>query len=210
MKFKKWPIHIWFLDDDLQKSAEYLTDYALQKTVNGCIGALASTYMYFIGIRSKKFFSHYFSKENVSSTMASIFSGWPGKKKPTFTAYNWRESKWCRSCHENFSYICQYLSILIDECQYRSKDLHGQDAMLQWLENAVRNVDFPYAGIDKIHLPWKCIDPKYRRVDIVAGYRLQFMSMFEDNDPFKAYGACIRDIPQFVLDYFNANAIHES
>lgn len=210
MKFKKWPIHIWFLDDDLQKSAEYLNDDALQTTMNGCIGALVSAYMYFIGIRSKKFFSYFFSKDTVSSTMASKFPGWPGKKKPTFTAYGWRESKWCRSCHENFDYLCKYLSILVDECQYRSKEMHGKDTMLQWIEDIIANVDFPYAGISKIYLPWKCIDPRYRRVDIVAGYRLQFMSKFEDNDPFKAYGSCIRDIPQFVLEHFNSRYAFES
>ncbi len=62
MKHKKWPIYIWFLDDDLVKSANYLTDKALIRSIDGCIGALLSTYFYFIGIRSKKFYDYFLVK----------------------------------------------------------------------------------------------------------------------------------------------------
>lgn len=210
MKFKKWPIHIWFLDDDLQKSAEFLTDAALKTSISGCFGAMMSAYMHFIGIRSKRFYSYYFGKEHIAETMANLFGAWPSKRRPMLSAYSWKESKWCRSCHENFDYVCQYISILLDEFYYRTKSIHDISSSAEWVKTAIGNVMFPYAGIENVSLPWKAIEPRFRRVNVIDGYRLQFMSKFEDNDPFKAYSKCIRDIPDFVLDHFNSRNAFES
>lgn len=210
MKHKKWLIHIWFLDRDLQKSASFLTDKALLKSVDGCIGAMLSTYFYFIGIRSKKFYDWFFAKEQVQDTMNRFFLNWPLTKKPSFAAYGWKESKWCKMCKENFDLCKVYLSILLDEVAWRDGSEHKNASMLQWLELDMPAVDLPAVGLSEATLPWKAVDPKFRRADAIEGYRLQFMSTFEDNDPFKAYGSCKRDVPEFVLRHFNANQAFES
>lgn len=203
MKHKKWPIYIWFLDDDLVKSANYLTDKALIRSIDGCIGALLSTYFYFIGIRSKKFYDYFFSKEQIRQTMDRFFPLWPLKKKPSFSAYGRKESKWCRMCKENFDFCKQYLEILLNEISYRSKINNENLQVLEWMNSSMPCIDVPYANIDNVILPWKVIEPRFRRLNVIDGYRLQFMSMFEDGDPFKAYGSCSRDIPTFVINHFN-------
>ena len=210
MKIKKWPIYIWFLDNDLQKSASYLTDKALLRSLDGCMGALLSTIFYFIGIRSKKFYDYFFSKEQVDATMDRFFVNWPFKKKPSFSAYGRKESKWCRSCHENFDYCMSYLDILAAEAEYRCCKDTSKKQFLDWIQLDAPKIDFPYANIDDVVLPWKVIDPKFRKVDIVEGYRLQFINSFEDGDAFKAYGSCKRDIPAFVLEKTNASQAFES
>ena len=210
MKVKKWPIYIWFLDNDLQKSATYLTDKALLRSIDGCIGALLSTIFYFIGIRSKKFYDYFFSKDNVDATMERFFVDWPFKKKPSFSSYGRKESKWCRACHENFDYCKGYLDILLTEAEYRYCKDSDKRSFLDWIQFDIPKFDFPYANLKNIILPWKVIDPKFRRIDIIEGYRLQFIDSFEDGDAFKAYGSCKRDIPTFVLEHTNAQLAFES
>lgn len=210
MKHKKWPIYIWFLDNDLRKSAEFLTDKVLLRSIDGCIGALMSAYFYMIGIRSKKIYDYFFSKERVDETMSRFFPSWPFKKKPSFNAYSRKESKWCKMCYENWSYTKEYLSILFDEATYRDGSENEKTAFLIWLDYSMPSTDLPKTGLDKVYLPWKAVDPKFRRVDVIEGYRLQFMSTFEDTDPFKAYGSCKRDIPEFVLKHFNLQQALES
>lgn len=210
MKHRSWPIHIWFLDQDLEVSAKSLTDKALLRSIDGCVGALLSTYFYMIGIRSKKFYDYFFSKENISSTMSRFFPNWPLKKKPQFSAYGRKESKWCRSCLENYNYTKQYLGILLDELEFRESAKNDAESVLSWIELDMPHIELPAIGLSKVVFPWKVVNPRFRRADIVDGYRLQFMSMFEDGDPFKAYGPCKRDIPQFVLDHFNSSQSYES
>ena len=210
MKHKRWPVYIWFLDEDLHKSATYLTDKALMKSMNGCIGALVSTYLYLIGIRTKKFYDYFFAKEHCQETMDRFFPNWPFNKKPSFVAYNRRESKWCKMCFENWSYVKEYLGILLDESAYRDGSENENALLLRWIDIDMPHIDLPKARISKVVLPWKAIDPIFRRVDVIEGYRLQFMSMFEDNDPFRAYGNCRRDIPDFVIRHFNASQSYES
>lgn len=210
MKHKKWPIYIWFLDKDLSKSAEYLTDKALLRSIDGCIGALVSTYFYMIGIRTKKFYDYFFAKERVQETVDRFFQNWPLSKKPSFAAYSRRESKWCKMCFENWSYVREYLEALLDEAAYRDGSEHPSASFLQWLDLDMPRIDLPKARIDEVVLPWKAIEPRFRRVDVIEGYRLQFMSTFEDGDPFKAYGSCRRDIPQFVVEHFNLGTAMES
>ena len=137
--------------------------------------------------------------------MDRFFPNWPLKKKPSFAAYSRKESKWCRLCGENYGYVVKYLKCLFDEYEYRDASLHQSMAFLDWLEMDMPHFDLPLAGISNVVLPWKTIEPRFRRVDVVDGYRLQFMSLFEENDPFKAYGPCKRDIPEFVVNYFRLN-----
>lgn len=210
MKNRKWPIYIWFLDDDLQKSSEFLTDKALLRSIDGCIGALVSTYFYMIGIRTKKFYDYFFAKDRIQETMDRFFPNWPLSKKPTFAAFNRRESKWCKMCFENWSYVKKYLELLFEEAAYRNGSEHDDASFMQWIDFDMPNIDLQKAGLSNVVLPWKVIEPRFRKINVIEGYRLQFMSIFEDSDPFKAYGSCKRDIPEFVLDYFNVNQSFES
>ena len=207
MKVKKWPICIWFLDDDLHKSASFLTEKALLRSIDGCIGSMLSAYFYFTGVRSKKMYDYWFADERRAETMSRLFPNWPIKKKPSFAAYGRKESRWCRACKENYDYVSSYLSLLLNEFESRHGSICAErDNVASWLMLDMPKIDFPYAGIDKIVLPWKAIDPKFRRTCIVEWYRLQFIASFEDSDPFKAYANCPRDIPEFVVEHFNLNA----
>ena len=142
--------------------------------------------------------------------MERAFSCWPLKKKPSFASYSWKESKWCRMCHENFDYIMEYLSILLDEHVMRFKSEHIMTPAHEWLQCAMQQLDFPYAKLKSVVLPWKVVDPRFRCVDLVEGYRKAFISQLEDGDPFKAYERCARDIPQFVLEKSNVVNAFES
>lgn len=135
---------------------------------------------------------------------------WPLKKLPSFAPYNRKESKWCRMCKENYDYCKSYLEILLDEVAYRSGSEHESASIIEWIDVDMPKIEIPSAKLDNIYLPWKVIAPKFRRVDVIEGYRLQFMDGFEDNDPFKAYGSCKRDIPGFVLKHFNSTLAFES
>lgn len=209
MKHKTYIVHIWFLDADLQRSASFLTNKTLEKSIDGCIGALISTYFYFIGIRSKKFYNYYFSKENIDETMFKYFPNWPLRKKPSFSAYGRKESKWCKQCHENYDYLISYLSELLMEYTYRTGKSHVNNDILNWLSFDIPYFNFPYANIN-ITLPWKSLDLKYRKSNVIDGYRLKFMSQFEDDDPFKAYNNVPRNIPDFVCNHYKLNLMLES
>lgn len=203
-KRKRRTVHIWFLDNDLAKSAQMLTDKCLNKTIDACIRCIVSTCMYLIGIRNNKFYSHFFSKDNIQETMMTKFSGWPLAKQPSFSAYSWPESKWCRMCHENYDLTVDYLSILLDEHIWRHSSMHPSHSMLQWSKINSIVADFPYAHLDNVVFPWKSIDPHYRADDIITGYRNQYCAtQIEDGDAFAAYSRCKRDIPDFVVDAFD-------
>lgn len=209
MSKKQYVIHIWFLDLDLCASAQMLTDKALSKSIDGCFGALISTYMYLVGIRSKKFYSYFFSKEHVQDTLSTIFLGWPSKKMPKFNSYGWKESKWCRMCHENYDYICKYLEVLLDEYSYRHSNMYDFHDVLEWMQATDEIGRFAYAGISNVVLPWKSIDPKFRDEDIIKGYRKQYCSQIENGDAFAAYAKCKRNIPSFVVEEFDLNNAFE-
>ena len=208
-KKKKYVAHIWFLDDDLVMSSQMLTDKCLSKTIDGCIGCIVSTYMYLVGIRSKKFYSYFFSNGNTQQTLTDKFFGWPLKKNPSFSAYQWKESKWCRMCHDNYDYIVKYLAILFDEYSYRHLSMHQAYNILQWAQENEIISSFPYANIEVI-LPWKSIDPQFRSTNIIDGYRKQYCAtQIPDGDVFSAYGNSKRDIPDFVIDTFNLKNVFE-
>ena len=172
MKHRSWPIYIWFLDQDLRTSAMFLTDKALLKSIDGCVGALLSTYFYMIGIRSKKFYDYFFSKENIQSTMDRFFPNWPLKKRPSFSAYGRKESKWCRSCLENYNCTKKYLGMLIDELEFRESTKNDAEAVLSWIEIDMPPFDLASIGLSTVIFPWKAISPKFRRENVIDGYRL--------------------------------------
>ena len=209
-KRKRRTVHVWFLDNDLPVSAQMLTDKCLNKTIDACVSCIVSTCMYLVGIRNHKFYSYFFSKDNIQETLSSKFTGWPLRKNPSFSAYSWPESKWCRMCHENYDFIVNYLSILLDEHIWRHSSMHLSYPMLQWAETNSIISSFPYAHLENIVLPWKSVDPKYRSEDIIDGYRNQYCAtQIEDGDAFGAYSRCKRDIPDFVVKTFNLDNAFE-
>ena len=204
MSKKRYIVHVWFLDNDLQSSAQMMTDKCLNSTINGCIGCITSVCMYMAGIRSKKFYSHFFSKDNVQNTLNTVFKDWPLNKNPSFNSYSWKESKWCRMCHENYDLIVEYLSILLDEYIWRHSRSHSAYSMLKWAQSNELADSLPYVGSSEIVFPWKSIDPRFRTEDIIGGYcKMYCATQIDDGDPFVAYSRCKRDIPDFVVEEFH-------
>jgi hypothetical protein len=200
MKFRKFPIQIYFLDNDLSLSAKYQTNKSLVKCITGCMQALICTRFYFIGLRNKKFYKYYFDKERKEETMERFFPLWPLKQSPKFMQYTSKESKWTRKCKEHYDYVKQYLDILLEEYLYRFGKEHGLAKFSEWLNFDAPKLNIPIGNISKIILPWKVLDIKYRRKNIIEGYRLKFLSTIEkpDIDFLKTK----RDIPDFVLEHF--------
>ena len=199
---KTYPIQIWFLDSDLQKSAECMTNKALVASADGCFHALVSARLYFIGIRTKAFYKHYFSKDAWPETRDRFFPLWPLKKSPSFMSYTTKASKWCWMCLEHYEYVKEYLRVLLGEYEFRFGKQHGLAKYLEWEEIDAPKLSIPRGNIKKLCLPWKCLDPRWRRKDIIEGYRLQFVNSFEDDDAFKAYNGSKRDMPDFVVKHF--------
>jgi len=54
-----------------------LSNEMLVKSEKGCMQALVTARFYFIGIRSKKFYEHFFSKQNRTETLDKFFPCWP-------------------------------------------------------------------------------------------------------------------------------------
>lgn len=204
MKFKKYPVQIWFLDDDLNKSAQYLTNKFLVRTISGCMQALITTRFYFIGIRNKKFYDYYFNKERQAETLDRFFPLWPLQQKPKFNKYMSKEGKWTRKCKEHYDYIYKYLGILLDEYQYRFGKEHKLSKFLEWLDFDAPKLNIPEGHLKKIILPWKVINIKYRRKNILDGYRLQFISLLE-KEPQEEFLKTKRDIPEFIVKHFSLN-----
>lgn len=201
MKNKFYPIQIMFLDENLNKSAEYQTNKTLIKSINGCIQALLSARFYYNGIRSKKIYDWYFNKEKLLLSLQDFFPGWPLKKKPSYSQYSSRTSKWCRQCKEHYDLVMKYLDIMLLEYDYRFNKQHNSQIIYDWILMQAPELKIPYANLNKIVLPWKCLNPKYRKRDIVQGYRTQYLYSIEE--PFEAYNDSKRDIPDFVLQFFN-------
>lgn len=201
MKFKKYPVQIWFLDENLNQSAQCLTNKLLVKTISGCMQALITSRFYFIGIRNKKFYDYFFGKEHQVETMDRFFPEWPLKIKPKFVKYTSKEGKWTRKCKEHYDYVKSYLRILLDEYQYRFGKEHNLSKFLTWLDVDAPKLNIPEGHLKRIILPWKVINIKYRRKNIIDGYRLQFMNQFE-KEPQEEFLKTKRDIPEFVIKFF--------
>ena len=198
MKARRYPIQIWFLSEDLSESARWLSNKTLAKSITGCMTALVATRFYFIGIRTAKFYKHFFDDKNRAETMDKFFPLWPLRQKPPFNQYKSKVSKWCRQCSEHYDYIKTYLDILLQEYEYRYKKMHGLEKFLDWLECDAPQLNIPKGNISKIVIPWKVLNPKYRRRDICLGYRLQYKAFLE-NDGIKVQDFKNRDIPEFLL-----------
>lgn len=200
MRYKVYPIQIWFLDDDLQQSAQSLSNKYLISTINGCFNALIATRMYYIGIRSTKFYKYYFDKERVFETLDKYFPVWPLAIAPKFKTYSSKTSKWCRMCKEHYEYVKQYLAYCLEEYEYRFQKVHGLVKFIEWEEFDAPKLKIQSANIKKIVIPWKCLNPKYRKKNIIEGYRLQYKHLIKD--PFAEYSTTRRDIPSWIVDNY--------
>lgn len=202
-KYKQCGVQVWFLDEDLSKSAEYLTNIALSKSIDGAVSSLVCAVMYFSGIRNKKMYDGMFGRERRSETMERFFPGWPFRTKPQFKFYTSRTSKWTRKCLEHFSCMKSYLSAMLAEYEYRNGRRHVMSKFLDWLDaDLPPSVKIPAGNIKSIVFPWKSLKKEFRRADVVEGYRLQFMDTFCWGDPMKAYLNVDRDVPEFVVRHF--------
>lgn len=201
MSNKNYPIQIWFLDNDLIKSAEYQTNKSLVQSISGCMKALLAARFYFIGVHNKKIYNYMFDDVHYADTMEKYFPLWPLKQKPRFLQYTTKESKWTRKCKEHYDYIKQYFDILLDEYLYRFGKEHGLAKLSEWLDFDAPKLNIPAAHTTSILLPWKNIDKKYRRKDIIEGYRLQLMNSL-DAKPDIVFMKTKRDVPDFVINYF--------
>jgi len=201
MKHRQSNVQIWFLDRDLAKSAEYLTDHALEKTLDGCFAALSCAALHFSGVRSKKAHAFLFSRERRADTMARLFPGWPFVKPPQLRYYTSRASRWARACRENFDYAKSYFDALLQEYEYRRGRRHRLAGFSDWVDSDMPAV-IPAAGIAEVALPWKNLSLKYRRRDVIEGYRLQYAHVFLWGDPLEAYASSPREVPEFVVRMF--------
>ena len=195
---KQYPIQIWFLAEEPMTSAQMLSNKLLVKNIKGCIQSLVCSYFYYIGIRSIKFYKYFFSKEKKQETMDKFFFSWPLSKQPSFQQYGTRISKWCRKCKEHFEYVKSCLQACCSEYEYRFNKQCKECNFVEWLENDAVQIKIPTANLKSVTLEWKSLDPKYRRKDIVEGYKLQYKAKLL-NYPLSPSDFTNRDIPEFLL-----------
>lgn len=205
-KFKQSGVLVWFLDEDLAKSAEYLTNAALGKTLDGCFAVLVTSLLYFTGIRNKKAHAYYFSRDRRDETMDRFFPEWPFRKCPQFRYYTSRPAKWTRMCREHFDYMKSYFDALLLEYEYRNGRRHPLAGFSEWVDVCMR-IRIPSGNVKNIVLPWKSVKLKFRRKDIIEGYRLQYADTFLWGDPLAAYANVNRDIPEFVVRMFHLDTV---
>lgn len=196
-------MQVWFLDRDLTRSAEYLTNDALDKSIDGAVAALVCARFYFMGIRNKKAYDYYFSRDRRQETMSGKFPSWPFRNPPSFKKYSQRVSKWTRRCGEHMEYMEDYLDRMLTEYEYRRRRRHRLAKFLDWLRDGAPELRVPKAGIAEVTLPWKCTRLKFRRKDIIEGFRLQYMDVYCWEDPMKEFLDTGRDVPEFVVSRYN-------
>ena len=165
--------------------------------------------LYMVGIRNKKACKFYFSKDRKTESLQKFFPEWTLKEAPKFVKYNSPESKWCRQCKNHYDVILTYFEKLLIEYSYRYGRDHELYDMLYFLkmEHYFLSLRFGYSigyinGL-KIHLPWKNLPLKYRKKDIIEGYRQYYKNLIID--PFFEYDGSKRDIPEFLFDGNNIN-----
>lgn len=201
-KYRQSGVLIWFLDEDLRKSAEYLTNAALCKTLEGCFSVAVTAMLHFAGVRSKKAYEYRFCRDRREETMERFFPGWPFRRLPQLKYYTNRTAKWARACREHFEYVMAYFDALEAEHELRFGRRHPLAGFSDWVCSGAA-VSIPAGGVKNVVLPWKSLKLKFRRKDIVEGYRLQYMDVFLWGDPVAAYASSDRDVPEFVIRHFH-------
>jgi hypothetical protein len=194
---------ILFLDEDLQKSAQFLTNRFLSLNIKNCCQVLVCSLLYNVGIRSKRFCDYYFCNDRKEESIRKFFPTWPLKKPPSFVSYNSQEAKWCRKCQNHFEVILNYFEFLLDEYGFRYGHDHELYDMLYFMKIAPMDcsirtgVRLVYVQNLKIVLPWKNLPIRFRKRDIIEGYRNYYCTQIVD--PMLDYENSKRDIPDFIL-----------
>ena len=105
-------------------------------------------------------------------------------------------------CSEHYEYVKSYLNILLNEYQFRFQKEHGLAKFIEWLDFDAPKLNIPAGNLKHIYIPWKCLNPKYRKKDLTAGYRAQYKALLE-NDGIKVTDFKNRDIPEFLVSKTN-------
>ena len=74
-------------------------------------------------------------------------------------------------CKEHYDYVKEYLRALLDEYQIRFNKEHGLSKFIAWLDEDAPSLNIASANISSISIPWKCLNPRWRRKNLVDGYR---------------------------------------
>lgn len=90
-----------------------------------------------------------------------------------------------------------YLRAVLDEWLYRKGREHRLEAFYEWHTERAPKLQLPDAGLSKLVFPWKNLNPKYRRRDVLAGYQAALCAQLDGN-PIAAYAKTKRDVPDFV------------
>ena len=193
--------NIIFLDTNLDLSAQYLTNKHLDNCIKSCNDVLLSSLFYMIGIRSKKFHKFYFSGDKRKESMDKWFPTYPLKSGPAFIKYNSQEARWCRKCKNHYDYILRYFESLLNEYAYRFHNDHKLYEMLDFFKMIMYEISVKY-GIRvvyirdlKITLPWKSLPVRYRKKNIIEGYRAYYVHQIFD--PIGDYMGSSRNVPEF-------------
>ena len=148
-------------------------------------------------MRTKKAYGYLFSKERKAETVDRLFAGWPFATPPQMKYWTNRAAKWTRMCREHFDYVKAYFDVLLSEYEYRKGRRHRRAALSEWIDGDMA-VKIPAANIESVSIPWKNLKTKYRRRDVIEGYRLQYDDSFVFGDPVQAYMTSPRDVPEFL------------
>ena len=197
--------NILFLDDDLEKSSQYLNNKNLSRNIRNVAQVILAILFYYKGIRSDRIFRYYFSKDNKTESIDRFLPTYPFDKI-SFNKYTSQEAKWGRKCLEHFSYLVTYFECLLNEWMYRFGKDHELYELLDFYKTMMFNMKIPKANIKKIVLPYKNLPIRFRKRNLVEGYRKYYRSILVD--PMAEYSKTKRDVPSFLLDdYLNGESL---
>ena len=91
------------------------------------------------------------------------------------------------------------MSALLDEYEYRTGKVHGMSKFAEWLEFDAPKLHIPKGNLKKLVLEWRVLNPKFRRKDIIEGFRLQYKSVL-GNDSLKIDDFTKRDVPEWLME----------
>ena len=191
---------VWFLYEDLGKSAQSLTNEFLNKSIKNALQLIVCTHYYYKGIHTKKIFDYLFAKDRREQSIDNYFPGFNCKYSFKFALYKNRVAKWARACKENYSLLAAYLICMLEEWSYRfpRKPHKFCDVACYFLDENNIVDKLPNANLKVVLPEWKSIPLKYRFKDIYLSYRKFYKSKIKD--PFKEYEKVSRDIPDFLIN----------
>lgn len=75
-------------------------------------------------------------------------------------------------CREHAEYALSYLEVMLEEYQYRRSRPHVLSKFGEWARSSNLPFVLPESGLSKVTLPWKSLKTRFRRRDVIEGYRL--------------------------------------